>query len=158
MASKKKDLDNLKCDWTSARISITYNSRILNNKSIKTHDDAYKMIISVWDKELINVQEQVMAFFLNGRNKLIGYRLISTGTSNKSLVDVKLLISLALHTMASAVIIAHNHPSGSLQASENDREITRKIKDVLELIDVKLIDHFIISDSGHYSFAEEGEL
>jgi hypothetical protein len=72
MANKKKDLNNLKGEWTAARISITYNSSLLNKKTIITHDDAYQLIISIWDKELINIQEQVMTFFLNGRNKLIG--------------------------------------------------------------------------------------
>jgi len=158
MANKKKSLNNLKGEWTTARISITYNSGLLNKKSIVTHDDAYQLIISIWDKELINVQEQVMAFFLNGRNKLIGYRLISTGTSNKSLVDVKLLVSLALHTMASAVILAHNHPSGNMSSSKSDELVTEKVKNALELIDIKLLDHFIICEEGYYSFAEQGEL
>jgi DNA repair protein RadC len=114
--------------------------------------------LGVRDKELINLQEQVMAFFLNGRNKLIGYRLISTGTSNKSLVDVKLLVSLALHTMASAVILAYNHPCGNMSASKSDEVVTEKVRDSLSLIDIKLLDHFIICEEGYYSFSEQGEL
>jgi DNA repair protein RadC len=158
MTNKKHVLKQLKGDWTSARIVVKYKAGALNEVSISTHTEAYKMIISVWDKELINIQEQVMAFFLNRRNRLIGYRLICLGTSHQCLIDVKFIASLALHTMASTVIIAHNHPSGGTKPSTADKIITERIKASLELIDVKLIEHIIITEDGYYSFADEGEL
>ena len=118
----------------------------------------YTILKELWDDESINLQEQFMALYLNRNNKLIGYRLISTGTMTACIVDIKLLVCLALHSMASAVIIAHNHPSGSLAASKQDENITFKVKQALELIDVKLFDHLIISNDSFLSFAEEGIL
>jgi DNA repair protein RadC len=80
----------------------------MNDKCLNTLNDAYEMIISIWDKELINLLEQLVAFFLNRSKKLIEYMLIATGTMSTCLIDIKLLASLALHTMATSVIIAHN--------------------------------------------------
>ena len=99
-----------------------------------------------------------MAFFLNRKNKLIGYRLICSGTAHQCIIDVKLLTSLALHTMASNVIIAHNHPSSILKPSKQDKEITEKIKSILALIDVTLLDHFIVTEKAYFSFVEDGLL
>jgi DNA repair protein RadC len=71
-------------------------------------------------------------------------------------VDVKLVCALALHSLSSAVVIAHNHPSGNLKPSRNDFAITIKVQEALKLIDVDLLDHFIITDNGYLSFAESG--
>lgn len=148
----------LKGDWTAARIKVQYETRLLNNSSIGSNKEAYDMIISCWDKELINLQEQVMAFFLNNRNKLIGYRLISSGTSSQCNIDIKFLVSLALHTMSSFIILAHNHPSGELEASNQDKDVTLKVMKALALIDVTLLDHIIICGGGYCSFSEKGYL
>jgi DNA repair protein RadC len=158
MANKKQVLKDLKGHWTASRIVVQYRSVSLVDTPIRSHEDAYKIVISVWDKELINLQEQVMAFFLNRRNMFIGYRLICSGTSHQCFIDVKFLVSLALHTMASTVILAHNHPSGRTEPSNADKVITEKIKLALELINVKLIEHIIITEDRYYSFAEGSEL
>jgi DNA repair protein RadC len=71
-------------------------------------------------------------------------------------IDIKLLVCLALHCMATSVIIAHNHPSGPLKPSIKDEEMTKKIRLALELIDVKFIDYFVISDKEYLSFQNEG--
>lgn len=156
MTKKKALLNTLKGDWTNARISVSYKPGLMKHKSINTLEDAYEMVICVWDKEIINLQEQLIAFFLNRSNKLIGYRLITTGTMSTCLIDIKLLVSLALHTMSSSVIIAHNHPSGSLKPSNQDVDFTKKIKQALGLIDVRLLDHLIISEVGKLSMFDEG--
>jgi DNA repair protein RadC len=72
------------------------------------------------------------------------------------LIDISLLVSLALHCMASNVIIAHNHPTGNLKTSKSDEQITKQILEALKLIDVKLLDHLIISDKGYLSIMDEG--
>ena len=97
-----------------------------------------------------------MAFFLNSRHKVIGYRVICTGTRVGCLIDVQLIVSLALHSLASSVILAHNHPSGNLTPSISDIETTKQIKAALNLIDVKLYDHFIITEYGWSSMYMQG--
>lgn len=158
MTKRKELLNSLKGDWTHARISVSYKPGLMKDKTINTLEDAYEMVLDVWDKELINLQEQLIAFFLNRANKLIGYRLISSGTMSTCLIDIKLLVSLALHNMSSSVIIAHNHPSRALKPSNPDIEFTKKIKQALALIDVQLLDHLIISEVGKLSMFDEGLL
>ncbi|HEY8733924.1 MAG TPA: JAB domain-containing protein [Puia sp.] len=92
-----------------------------------------------------------MALFFNNGNQLISYRLLSTGNIRGTIIDVQLLVCLALHTMASKVIVVHNHPSGKLEVSKSDIEITKKIKSALKLIDVLLIDHLIITEDFYLS-------
>jgi DNA repair protein RadC len=94
------------------------------HEAITKYEDVYQMIKSVWDYSLINLQEQFMAFYLNSANRLIGYRLINTGSMAQCTVDVRLVVSLALHSMATTVILAHNHPSGSLKPSQQDEMVT----------------------------------
>lgn len=76
----------------------------------------------------------------------------------KCIVDIKLLVSLALHCMCNHVMIFHNHPSGNLKTSQCDESITQTVKEALKLIDVQLIDHLIITVSGYFSFIDEGLL
>jgi DNA repair protein RadC len=97
-----------------------------------------------------------MAFYFNRANKLIGWRLINTGTTQSTIVDGKFLACLALHSMASSVIIAHNHPSGNLQFSNADKKVILQIREALKLIDVSFLDHLIISENGYLSMMEEG--
>jgi DNA repair protein RadC len=158
MPSKRQQLKKLTGDWTAARITVKYSLRVMDSTPINTQEAAYEKIISVWDKELINLQEQVIAFYFNRAGRLIGHRLICTGTATQCLMDAKFVVSLALHTMACSVIIAHNHPSGKLEPSDMDMKVTKKIKAALDLIDVKLLNHFIVTEDGYYSFAEQSEL
>ena len=99
-----------------------------------------------------------MASYFNKANQLIGYRLMNTGTIQATLVDVKLIACLALHCMACSVIVAHNHPSGSLRPSKHDESVPIQIKRALKLIDVKLFDHLIISEKEYLPMHEEEPL
>jgi DNA repair protein RadC len=155
MPSKKQRLKKLQGDWTAIEISVSFKPGVLNSKPFISIDDIYLFIKSVWNKELINLQEQFMALYFNRSNKLIGWKLISTGTQQVTLVDVKFLVCLALQCMASSVIVAHNHPSGNLKPSKQDEDVTLQIKKTLKLIDVKLLDHLIISESGYLSMNDK---
>ena len=145
MSSKKQFLNLLQNGWQSSSLKITYTPTVLYEKPICTEGDCINMIRMYWNNETINLQEQVMAFYLNSANKLIRYRLISTGTTSACLIDIKLTVSLALHCMASFVIIAHNHLSGNLKPSQQELQITERVKNALKLIDIGLLDHIIIN-------------
>lgn len=158
MASKKQQLIDIKDGWAASEISITYRTGIVNKEYISNVEDAYKLISSLWNKELINIQEQLIAFYFNSNYRLIGYRTIGTGDLYCCPVNIKLLVSLALHTMAYTVVIAHNHPSGDLTPSPADLTLTARLRHALRLIDVKLLDHFIISENSYFSFKHEKKL
>lgn len=153
--SKEENLKTIKKgDWTVAEISITYKPLITNQRQITSITDTHDLIRRLWDNEKLSLQEQFVALFFNAGIKMIGHRVISTGNMGGCLVDVKLLCSLALHSLCCYVVIAHNHPSGNIRPSEYDIAITMKIQNALKLIDVELLDHFILVENGYISFAD----
>jgi len=131
MLSKRQRLLQVQGEWAASELSIHYKPGVKYNKLLKSTVKAGDFILSVWNKELINLQEQVMAFFLNSRHKVIGYRVICTATRIGCLIDVQLIVSLALHSLASSVILANNHPSGYLKPSIVGIETTKKVKEAL---------------------------
>lgn len=153
-----QNLRQLKGNWTVAEINISYKPLIIDQITITSSSDAYELVKSLWDQERISIQEQLGVLFFNQSNKVIGWKLLSTGTMTACIVDIKLLVSLALHCMATHVMIVHNHPSGNLTASQSDKTLTEKVKDSLKLIDILLLDHLIITTDGYLSFSDEGLL
>jgi len=154
---KERILNDIRSgNWTVAEISIKYRPIIAKQAQITTISETYELIRGLWDDQTICLQEQFVAFYFNTANRILGHRVICKGDMKSCLVDVKLLCSLALHSLCSAVVIAHNHPSGNLKPSDKDFAITLKIKEALRLIDVELLDHFIITDTDYASFTECG--
>jgi DNA repair protein RadC len=158
MPSKQQRLAQLQGDWTESRISVSLQAGIKNPAKIITDWDAYCMLLSIWDMDLLPLQEQFIVVFLNNRQQVIGWRVLNIGSMETCIIDIRLLVSLALHCMASYAILAHNHPSGTLQTSVNDKAATFKIRKALRLIDVQLFDHLIISAEGYLSMRVEGLL
>jgi len=90
---------------------------------------------------------------------VMGVYLLSTGGVEGSIVDLKLLFGTATKMLASGIILAHNHPSGNLNPSNNDIQLTEKVKKAAGILDIAFIDHIIITEEfNYYSFAEEGKL
>lgn len=106
----------------------------------------------------LEVFESFFILLLNRQNKTIGYAKISQGGITGTLVDVKLVAKYCVESLASGVILAHNHPSGNLSPSEADKQITKKTVSALKLLDVSVIDHLILTADGFTSFAQEGLL
>ena len=102
--------------------------------------------------------EEFWVVYMNRSNKVINKERISTGGVAGTVVDIKVLFKKALENLASSIILVHNHPSGTLSPSKMDVEITRKIKESGDLMDVVLLDHVIIAETGYYSFTEDGIL
>ncbi len=88
----------------------------------------------------------------------MGIYEVSTGGISGTVVDIKLVLSAALLSCASGIILVHNHPSGNLQPSAADKVATKKMKEAARLVDVEILDHLILTSDGFYSFADNGEL
>lgn len=95
---------------------------------------------------------------LNRRNEVIGTDCICTGSAVGTVVDIKQIARKALAFKSEGIILAHNHPSGSIDPSKADIDITKKLKNALENLDIKVVDHVIVGDNNYYSFAENGYL
>lgn len=102
--------------------------------------------------------EEFWALFLNRQNKVIDSRRLSQGGITGTVIDVRLVLQMALEKHATSLIFAHNHPSGNLEASDADRKITKQLKEAGVIMDIPLLDHLIITQSGYFSFADEGLL
>lgn len=100
--------------------------------------------------------EEFWVLFLNNANKVILKSQLSKGGISGTIVDVRLIFKLAFESGATGLILCHNHPSGNLQPSDADKSITRKIREAGDNLDVKVLDHLIITESKYYSFVDEG--
>ena len=103
-------------------------------------------------------KEEFWAIFLNQSNKVVHTQQLSSGGINQSIVDVRILFKNALELLSTGIIIAHNHPSGSLKPSAEDINITKKIKEAGNILNIQLLDHLIITQDHYFSFADEGLL
>jgi len=141
-----------------AEIKVSYTANIQDKPRIRSSQDAYDIFLDSWDKDIIELQEEVRILLLNRSNKVLGVYHLSKGGTANTVVDNKLIFSVALKCHASGIIIAHNHPSQNLSPSEADIQTTKKIKRGCECLDILLFDHLIITKDGYYSFADEGLL
>ncbi|MDQ2720131.1 MAG: DNA repair protein RadC [Bacteroidota bacterium] len=94
--------------------------------------------------------------FLNRANKVNHFEVLSSGGLTHTIVDPRIIFKRALEVKATSIVLCHNHPSGNLRPSKQDEELTEKLKNAGKLIDIQVVDHLIVSDEGHYSFADEG--
>ncbi|WP_347839663.1 DNA repair protein RadC [uncultured Draconibacterium sp.] len=102
--------------------------------------------------------EEFWILLLNRGNRIIDSFMVSQGGISGTVIDVRLILKNALDRMASAIILCHNHPSGTLQASDADLKITSKIKNAAEIMDITVLDHIIIGQNSYLSLADEGML
>ena len=108
--------------------------------------------------EDINVYESCFILMLNRANFTVGYAKISQGGLTGTVVDVKIICKYAIDNLASSIVLCHNHPSGNIQPSEEDITITNRIKAALNVLDVKLNDHIILTEDDAFSFTDNGLL
>ena len=116
------------------------------------------MVLEHWNKDTIELQEEMKVVLLNRSNHLLGIYELSKGGIAGTIIDVKLLLGVALKCAASNIIMVHNHPSGNLRPSKADMAITAKVKTATRQVDLLLLDHLIISKDWYYSFADDGKV
>lgn len=120
---------------------------------ISCSKDSYNLLQPV----LADLQtEQFWVVFLNQNNRVITKMGLTSGGINQSVVDIRVLFKHALDHLATGVIIAHNHPSGNLQPSSHDINITKQIEKAGDLLQIKLLDHIIVAQNSYFSFADQG--
>lgn len=100
--------------------------------------------------------EEFWAIYLNKGGKVIDKQLIGRGGNDYTPADVRVILRFALQVKATSLILAHNHPSGTLKPSEADKQVTQKICEAAKIMDIQVNDHLIFSDHGYYSFRDEG--
>ena len=141
-----------------SEIELVYKPKIKPFERLKlcSSKEVYKTLLDSWEDDNIELYEQFKFILLNKHNKVLGIVPISRGGINATLVDLRLIFATACKANATNIILAHNHPSGNLQPSQQDIQLTKKIVAAGEILDIKVIEHLIISNEGYYSFSEEG--
>lgn len=124
-----------------------------NLQRITSSRDAWQIVRG--QLEDLNTEE-FRALFLNQANGVIGNELISSGGISSTIIDVRVLMKKAIQCHACGIVVAHNHPSGRLNPSEQDVRITKKIREAGKFLDINLMDHIIVGQNGFYSFSDNG--
>lgn len=139
------------------KIRLVRDKQDFNKVQIKSSYDSNIYCRNFYDDD-ITIYESFFMMLLNNSNNTIGYVKISQGGITGTVVDVRIITKYAIESLATGVIICHNHPSGALKPSRADEDTTKKIKDALNFFDIKLLDHLIITEDGYLSFADENRL
>lgn len=113
---------------------------------------------SLMDEQLMEIKEQFLVVLLNNAKNVLGWSKISVGGKQATIVDVSEVVAIAILSNASSVIVAHNHPSGQLEASSADKKLTDRLKQALTLHGLSLDDHIILTHEEYGSFKENGLL
>lgn len=148
------EVDGLKV----SEVEVVYRTQVKPSLRpvVSQSKEVYEVLKRNWDDTKIELVEQFKVLLLNGANKVLGICELSTGGITGTVADPKLIFIAALKAAATNIILSHNHPSGSLKPSRADLELTRKVKEAGQLLDITVLDHLIISSEGFYSLADEG--
>ena len=147
-------LGNAKTSLITASLELSRRILCPDRKKITAPSDALPYINHYSDRK----QEHFLCISLNGAHEIIHIRVVSMGLVNRTLVHPREIFSDPLKDRAAAVLIAHNHPSGSVEPSKEDIEITMRIKKAGTILGVELLDHIIFTDNTYFSFLEEGRI
>ena len=138
------------------KISYKEKKQTSNSCAIRSSKNAARILFENWDTDTIGVHETFKVMLLNNSNKVKGIFELSTGGITGTIVDIRILFAVVLKSLSVGIILAHNHPSGKLKPSKSDIQITSKIKQACEFLDIKMLDHLILTPNGEfYSFSDK---
>ncbi len=139
-------------------VEISYSSKIKASDRFKvcSSEDAMLAFRSVWPN--MDHIEYSYVLLLNRRNGVLGAHQLSKGGMTGAIIDLRVIFQVAIKCCATSIILAHNHPSGNLNASDADRQITRKVAEAGKILDITLLDHLILTSESFHSMADNGEL
>jgi DNA repair protein RadC len=143
-----------------AEVKLSYHPKINPSQrpKITTAIEAYRLFLQHWDLDKIYLSEQCYMLLLNVRGNALGMIQLSSGGINSTVLDLKMIFATALKACASAIILAHNHPSGEVSPSQEDIRITKRIEEAGKILGIELADHLIITPTKFLSMGSEGYL
>jgi DNA repair protein RadC len=142
-----------------SEVELIYRSKVKasDRPQIMSSRTAFDIFLYNWSDQ-IEIQEEFNILLLNQANRVIGFYNVSKGGRASTVVDAKVVFAAALKGNAVSLVLAHNHPSYSLIPSLQDIKLTKKLVAGAKLLDLKILDHLIITPVDYYSFADEGKL
>lgn len=148
----------LKPEWCQvAEVELVYRTKVKPSQrpKIGSTADAYEILQKIWNRDKIELVEEFKVLFLNRSNKVLGVLDASSGGITGTVADPRIILAAAIKANAVNLLLAHNHPSGSVTPSRADEQLTVKIKEAARWLDITVMDHIIITTESYYSFAEE---
>lgn len=140
------------------QITVSYKDADASERiRIHSSKESYELFKTVYE-DCMQHHEECWAMYLNHAGKVLGVSCISRNGMDCTVVDIRIVLQTALVSHASAVILSHNHPSGSTVASQQDNNLTSRMKKACEAIDIRFLDHIILTEDGYLSYADEGML
>lgn len=139
-------------------VELTYRSPTKASERVRVVSSkiAHRIFLETWDMNKIELQEQFRVMFIDGNNSCMGVATVATGGVTTCFVDLKLVFAMALKVNASGIILAHNHPSGSLRPSRADQTLTGQFIAAGKILDMAVIDHLIVTREGYKSLSDDG--
>jgi len=153
MAAKNKDGETELGKVAEIELSLTPRPDLPKNV-IQSSASAFDVMRKIWDPKTINLREEMLVMLLNRKNQLQGFSFVSKGGRAGTVIDPALVAALAVKTGAHGIILAHNHPSGKVQESNADVQVTKRMREGLKMLDVLVLDHLIIvkDAEGNWSY------
>lgn len=148
-----------------AELKVSYRRRNRRHKketSDETHflirdsKDCETYLRQIWNHDTIELREEFIVLCLNNAHEVLGWINIATGGLSATTVDPRLIFGVALSTVSASIIVAHNHPSGSVNPSPQDIGVTKRLRAAGEVLAITLVDHLIVTRDNYYSFADSG--
>ena len=136
-------------------IKVSYSAG-KKGKQVTSSRDAYEVLKPIFNDGMEH-REKSVCLYLNRANEVLGYFTLGIGGVAGVIMDLKIAFQVGLKCNASGMIIAHNHPSGNLSPSHNDKKVSRKFKEAGEIIDLAVLDSLILTTQGYYSLSDEGD-
>ncbi len=147
-------------DFRVAEVELSYRNNVpyQERKKVNCAVDAYQILLNTHDENTIDFIETFKVLYLNQSNHVVGCNAISKGGITSTCVDVRNIMQGALLTNAVAIILGHNHPSGNTKPSREDEQITNKIVQAGQTLNIRVLDHIVYSRENYCSFSEEGRI
>lgn len=140
-----------------AELKVAYRSRtkFRNRPPIRGPRDAAAYLRDVWDEDTLEYVEEFVVVCLNGNHQAMGWVKVASGGFTSAPIDPRVIFGIALQTAATAIVVAHNHPSGCAEPSEEDRRVTDRLRNAGRMLGIAVLDHIILAGDSAYSLAED---
>ena len=139
-------------------ITLQYKSSDVIKTKITNSNQCYLLLKQMFDADTLEYCESSIAIYLNRANNTIGWQKVSQGGITGTVVDIRIILGTALKCGATNIIVSHNHPSGQLTSSKEDDNLTKKLNEACKIMDIRLLDHVIITNESYYSYADDNKI
>lgn len=143
-----------------AEVELIYRNPVKPSQrpKITSAKDTYELLLNRWDADKISLVEQFKVLLLNQGSRVLGMYELSSGGISSTVADIRLIFAAALKAGATGIILSHNHPSGNLKPSREDIVLTNQMVSAGIILNIKVLDHIILSAEDYYSFSTEGKI